>query len=224
MTKVLVTMSGGVDSTVALASRMYGDEVYAVTIDNQGSFFKNKQRRFIEQLIEYFGLRKYHYYLTSTNPDDLIVNSAKTGAYEDYIPGYQCLLNFPVLALADKLNITKIITGTTMETTRGGRTNVFVRGRTINDDTSGAFCAMAELYNKLYDTHIRFVHPFLELKKSEIISRFAFLEVPFDKTNSCEDVAVNSELVWHCGICHKCQERKLAFMEADIEDKVKYLV
>lgn len=60
--------------------------------------------------------------------------------------------------------------------------------------------------------------PFLDMTKAEIVSRGAELKVPFEYTYSCYEGKDS-----HCGRCGTCVERILAFKEAGVHDPTIYL-
>jgi len=219
--RVIVAFSGGIDSTLALAQQLHeGKEVIPVTI--QTPFVIKKQRKFIWRLLGHYNLQAASVFFDMRDIVELTQPTTKGGAYEDYIPGYQCLLYMPILAVADKLGVEKVVTGTTLDTTRGGKKDVFVIGRHIDDDTPVALNEMASFYNSLYDTDISFVLPFGGLTKVQAMKQYEFLNIPYRLINSCENIMVNHGYTWHCGKCHKCLERSQAFMELGWEDPVVY--
>jgi len=60
--------------------------------------------------------------------------------------------------------------------------------------------------------------PFVNAKKSDIVTLGSKLGVPFEITWSCYQGGTT-----HCGACSSCRERKRAFVEAGIEDPTEYL-
>jgi len=59
--------------------------------------------------------------------------------------------------------------------------------------------------------------PFINIDKSQIVSRGAKYKIPFELTWSC----YNGRRV-HCGKCGTCVERREAFERADIIDRTEY--
>lgn len=67
------------------------------------------------------------------------------------------------------------------------------------------------------DHRVEFVSPFVGIDKTEICKLGASLMVPFELTWSCYK---GREI--HCGTCGTCYERKEAFRMAGIKDPTKY--
>lgn len=65
---------------------------------------------------------------------------------------------------------------------------------------------------------VQLMRPFIALTKSEIASRGASLDVDYRRTWSCY---VGGEI--HCGECGTCVERREAFTLAGLEDPTEYL-
>jgi 7-cyano-7-deazaguanine synthase len=69
------------------------------------------------------------------------------------------------------------------------------------------------------DPSFRFLTPFIDKPKAEIVSIGAKLGVPYEETWSCY-----KGLEFHCGTCGTCVERKEAISLAGVNDPTKYLV
>lgn len=69
------------------------------------------------------------------------------------------------------------------------------------------------------DPEFRFLTPFINKSKAEIVTIGTRLGVPFEDTWSCY-----KGLEFHCGTCGTCVERKEAFLLAGVIDPTKYLV
>jgi 7-cyano-7-deazaguanine synthase len=61
--------------------------------------------------------------------------------------------------------------------------------------------------------------PYARRSKADVIRRGAELGAPMALTLSCMKPA---EGLTHCGLCSKCRERHLAFVEAGVEDPTTY--
>ena len=61
--------------------------------------------------------------------------------------------------------------------------------------------------------------PYARSSKADVIRRGARLGAPMALTLSCMKPA---EGLMHCGLCSKCRERHLAFVEAGVEDPTTY--
>jgi 7-cyano-7-deazaguanine synthase len=64
---------------------------------------------------------------------------------------------------------------------------------------------------------IEFYAPFENMSKSSVIELGQQLGVPFEKTWSCFE---GNE--FHCGICSACEQRKVAFKQAGVDDPTIY--
>lgn len=70
------------------------------------------------------------------------------------------------------------------------------------------------------DTKVKVLSPFCDIDKAEIINSVKHIEGIEEilaKTYSCYE---GGDI--HCGVCATCQERKRAFLQANLEDKTIY--
>jgi len=221
----IVMLSGGCDSTITLAYLLdKGVTVFPLVISNDSKFFKEKTMRFIKMVSEHYKIEFKLKLLKSVNFEELVMDTKKLGADEDYIPGYQTFIYFPAMAYADKIGVEAIYTGFNRDTCFGSGAGILFPGRKVNDDTVWAVVRMQDLYNKLYDTNIQVVHPFRNMTKAEQLKIGAELNVPFEKTCSCGELEPNEEDLFHCGMCRTCGFRRRAFTQAELVDPVKYKV
>lgn len=89
---------------------------------------------------------------------------------------------------------------------------------TIYPDCRDEFVESCSQTLKLADWHpVEIVRPFVTKTKQDIVLRGAELGVPFELTWSCYK---GGEL--HCGTCGTCVERREAFVEAGVSDPTSY--
>lgn len=67
-------------------------------------------------------------------------------------------------------------------------------------------------------THVKFIDPFVNFTKADIVKLGAGLGVDFKSTYSCYKGGEQ-----HCGKCGTCVERKEAFLLAGVEDPTRYM-
>lgn len=67
------------------------------------------------------------------------------------------------------------------------------------------------------ETEIELLAPFLNIRKSDIVSIGHSLNVPFELTWSCYQGGET-----HCGLCGTCVERREAFAHAHVDDPTAY--
>lgn len=61
--------------------------------------------------------------------------------------------------------------------------------------------------------------PYRDRTQEEIVRRALKLNVPLAETWSCYESGR-----WHCGTCHGCKVRRAAFLQATVQDPVRYAV
>jgi 7-cyano-7-deazaguanine synthase len=87
-------------------------------------------------------------------------------------------------------------------------------------DATPAFRAAMQTALSLGLNHtISIEAPYARRSKADVIRRGAELGAPMALTLSCMKPA---EGLTHCGLCSKCRERHLAFVEAGVEDPTTY--
>jgi len=87
-------------------------------------------------------------------------------------------------------------------------------------DATPAFrVAMQSALSLGLDHALEIEAPYARTSKADVIRRGAALGAPLALTLSCMKP---SDGVTHCGLCSKCRERHLAFVEAGVEDPTTY--
>ena len=72
---------------------------------------------------------------------------------------------------------------------------------------------------KLHGSKFRFITPFIDTRKSEVIKTGIKIGLNFDNTYGC-----HTGSAIHCGMCDGCKKRQLAFGEAKVQDPTNYMV
>jgi 7-cyano-7-deazaguanine synthase len=91
-------------------------------------------------------------------------------------------------------------------------------GNPFPDATPQFFSTMGQALSMGLGHAIAIDTPFAQMRKSEVITLGADLNVPFALTLSC----MSPQQQLHCGRCSKCRERLDAFAEAGVVDPARY--
>ena len=226
MSKAIVLLSGGLDSTTVLAITLdQGYDVSALT-------FKYGQRHDYEidcakDLVAYFKIQNHHIMnidlgsiggsaLTADLdvPKDRDLDEINSEIPITYVPARNTIFLSYALALAE---VEKVF-------------NIFIGVNAL--DYSGypdcrpeyieAFQKMGRLATKSgikEKEHLRIHTPLIEMTKSKIIQAGTALGVDYSITHSCYDPISKGN---PCGRCDACQLRLKGFMEARTVDPLNY--
>lgn len=218
MERVAVLASGGLDSSVLLADLARSHEVFPVYIQ-AGLAWEKLERRALDEFLAALN----HHNVRGLTVLDLPVRSlygehwsttgkeipdAEAPDIDVYLPGRNVLL----LGLAGvwcALNdVHEVAIGS-------------LAGNPFPDATPEFFDDYSKVLSVSLAHELRIVAPYRERHKAEIIAEFPAL--PLEKTLTCMSPSiVEGELV-HCGNCNKCNERRVSFEYAQVEDRTKYL-
>lgn len=217
--KVLMLLSGGLDSTVLLYYLNQDYDVTAVTF-----LYGQKHKKEVKYA-------KYH--TKKLNVNHLIINISKLkdlfdsaltseeyqiqeGKYGEvdviksklYVPHRNLLFLTLLDIIAYKHNINNIAIA------------IHKNDSQQYPDTTREFKELAEkVLSTSSNRNVSILTPFIELYKYQIVEIGYKLNVEMDKTWSCYKGGR-----YHCGRCPTCLERKEAFKKAGILDKTKYEV
>ena len=223
--KAVVLLSGGIDSTTALAiAGDQGFEVYALTIDYG-------QRHHVEVTAAALAAQRLgaKEHIVQTVDLSTIARSALTsdisvpkgrsadqigsGIPVTYVPARNLIMLSIALSWAETI----------------GASDIFIGVNAI--DYSGypdcrpefieAFQQCANLATRagVEDKEIKIRAPLKEMTKGQIIKRGIELGVDYGETHSCYDPDPQGLA---CGECDSCLLRKKGFLEAGIEDPTEY--
>lgn len=215
MSLAVVSFSGGLDSTVALALAVDSyDEVVALSADYG-------QRHTVEldaaaRIAARYGVRHHVVDLTGYGA---LTTSALTsdgpiphGLYDEenmastVVPGRNAVLAMVATGLAESLGGGDVILA------------VHSGDHAVYPDCRPEFLAsIAESAELATDGAATVMAPFVDMTKTEIVELGAAHHAPLELTWSCYEGGEQ-----HCGRCGTCTERKLSFHEAGVPDPTAY--
>lgn len=208
MSKCIVLLSGGLDSTVA-AAYMKSDGYELITL----TFDYNQPIREIEsarEISDYFNAEpvflkldflKFPQTIPTVSEEELKnLKITKKNAHSVWVPARNLVFCAIASSLAEKNNVKIIATGFDLE-----------EAATFPDNSIDFVEKFNELlkYSCLKD--VKLFSPLLKMNKKEIVELGARLKAPMHLSWSCYKGEKNP-----CGVCESCQRRKRAFREAGI--------
>jgi 7-cyano-7-deazaguanine synthase len=223
--KAIVLLSGGLDSTTALAvARSQGFECYALTVKyGQLHQVELAAARRVAATLGVADHRVIDIDLAQlaasalTSPGVAVPKDrslAEIGAPGDvpptYVPARNTVLLALALAWAESLGAHDIFVGVNVLDASGypDCRPEFIR----------AFEALAQVATRAGGFHVH--APLIELTKAQIIELGTKLGVDYGMTHSCYDPSPDGAA---CGRCDACQLRKKGFVEAGIPDPTRYV-
>jgi 7-cyano-7-deazaguanine synthase len=224
VSKAIVLLSGGLDSTTCLAiATSKFDEVYTISFDY------GQKHRFEIELAEYnskkFGAKVHkvtkldptffqNSSLTNKNIKVKKDSLAEDSIPDSYVPARNTVFLSYALAYAESIQCSSIFIGVNSVDYSGYPD--------CRPEYIEAFQKMSNLAikdaveGKLI---IKIETPLIDLSKSEIIKIGKSLNVDYSKTLSCYDPENGKA----CGHCDSCLLRKNGFEQAGIEDETQYI-
>jgi len=222
--KAVVLLSGGLDSTTALAiARADGFDCYALTVlYGQQHFCEVEAARRVARA---FGAADHRIVELDLRP--LAVSALTSDAIEvpkgrsldaigaegdvpvTYVPARNTVLLGLALAWAETLDAFDIFVGVNVLDASGYPD--------CRPEFVAAFEALANVATRCDRFHIR--APLIEWTKAQIIQRGVALGVDYSITHSCYDPGPDGGA---CGACDACQLRRKGFAEAGISDPTRY--
>jgi 7-cyano-7-deazaguanine synthase len=89
------------------------------------------------------------------------------------------------------------------------------------DATPAFFADYGRLLSGALDHPLTVLAPYRQQEKARIIARFP--DLPLHLTLTCMAPVEKDGVLFHCGACNKCRERREAFRDANVPDRTAYL-
>ncbi|MFP4497847.1 MAG: 7-cyano-7-deazaguanine synthase QueC [Vulcanimicrobiota bacterium] len=230
MTKALVLLSGGLDSTVMLAmikARNVYNKIYALSFD-YGQRHKNELNCAIQQAIHYSVWEHQVVNIDMTKiggssltdksmevPKDRHEKGFDWTIPSTYVPARNTIFLAFALGYAETINAQDIYIGANQLD--------FAGYPDCRPEYFRAFERMANLSTaKAVEGELRFsiITPLIKMSKEEIITRGKELSVDFARTFSCYDPDGSGRA---CRTCDACKLRLEGFEEAGMKDPAVYI-
>jgi len=222
--KVVVVLSGGLDSTVLLASALeQGFEVRAITFD-----YGQRHNREIQSAIRvahHFGLdpgNTHKLIDISHVGEQLLQGSALTSPSVEVPLGHYADPSMRITVVPNRnMIMLSIAAGWAISLSCGAvALGVHAGDHAVYPDCRPRFFAAAEEALRLGNyVSLTVMTPFIDWTKAAIVKHGAELKAPFELSWSCYQGGEK-----HCGKCGTCVERREAFQLAGVPDPTEYFV
>lgn len=222
MSKALVILSGGMDSTVLLhhvAKETEFKEIYAITFDYGQRIIRELEcAKFQAQSCNV----KEHKIIKMDFFRDLTKNSALTNTGLNIPKARDDIGNAQPLSYVPFRNLLLLTTAASWAESLGAE-NMFY-GAVQTDNFSGYWDCTSEFLNKVNDLYnlnrknkVVSNAPFITFSKEMVVKKGIDLKVDFTKTHTCYE---GTEVA--CGECVSCSARIKAFIDNKTIDPIKY--
>lgn len=225
--KVLVLLSGGIDSTTALAEciQKYGsDNVIALSI-----YYGQKHDKEIkasEDVAKYYKVEHLTLDLTSIfeySDCSLLRHSNKKIIEKSYDEQIKQTNGKPVSTYVPFRNGLFLSVAASIALSKGASEIYY--GAHADDACGNAYPDCSEKFTKAIGeaiylgsgSELKLIGPFVGISKSDIVKRGLKLRVPYNLTWSCYEGHEKA-----CGRCATCIDRKKAFIKNGVLDPIEY--
>ena len=211
-------LSGGLDSAVLLMEEAAAGDVQPLYV-RVGLAWEHAERQAIARFIEAAGLdgRVRPLAVLSVDMTDVYPRShwavqGQPPGYDTpdedvYLPGRNIILFGKAAVFCAAAGIGRMVIGT-------------LDHNPFPDATPAFRAAMQKALGLGLDHDLAIEAPYARASKAEVIRRGIGLGAPLALTLSCMQPAGGNMI--HCGLCSKCRERHLAFVEAGVHDPTIY--
>lgn len=219
MNKIIVCLSGGLDSAVTLAyvRSHQPDAEYHTVAFRYGSKHNRHELFAAIRVAGHYGTKHRVIDLTSAFSDsksDLMAGQGDIpeGHYQaesmkaTVVPGRNTIFASVLLGYAQSIGAGHVVLGI-----HQGDHHVYP------DCRPQWWSAMSEVYRTASEGKVALAAPFVSIDKVDIVRKGLVLKVPFEKTRTCYQ---DSELA--CGRCGSCTERLDAFSKNNATDPLPY--
>ena len=213
MERIAVLASGGLDSSILLADLAGTAEVFPIYI-RKGLLWEEEEIRSLNAFIEVLRSPNIHGATELYVPVDRLYGEhwsltgkgtpgADTADDAVFLPGRNVLLVSLAAIWCSTHDVSRIALGS-------------LGGNPFPDATPEFFSNLAGVLSVALGCRISVTAPYRGAQKHDLIRDFKHL--PLHLTLTC----ISPRDGLHCGACNKCNERRIAFKQAEIEDSTKY--
>ena len=213
MERIAVLASGGVDSSILLADLAGTAEVFPVYV-RKGLLWEEEELRSLKAFIEALHSPNVHEATELYVPVERLYGEhwsltgegtpgADTADDAVFLPGRNVLLVSLAAIWCSTHDVSQIALGS-------------LGGNPFPDATPEFFSNLAGVLSVALGHRISVTAPYRGTQKHDLIRDFKHL--PLHLTLTC----ISPGDGVHCGACNKCNERRMAFKQAGIEDSTNY--
>ena len=213
MERIAVLASGGLDSSVLVADLAGTTEVFPVYV-RKGLLWEEEELRSLNAFIEVLHNSNVHGVTELYVPVESLYGEhwsltgkgtpgADTADDAVFLPGRNVLLVSLAAIWCSTHDVSQIALGS-------------LGGNPFPDATPEFFSNLARVLSVALGHSISVTAPYRGTQKHDLIRDFKHL--PLHLTLTC--ISPRDRL--HCGVCNKCNERRMAFKQAEVEDSTNY--